>query len=94
MGSRADLALPRSSFSGRHGFYPPDPVLLAALVRHPAARFPHLPQGGAVQVAGDGEAGGPLEVAGEGSGVARQSDHPSMITLGDQDSIRYKTTGF
>lgn len=72
LGSRTGLAAQRASLSGKRGLYPLGPVLLAALVWDPAARFRHLPQGGAVQPACDGESGDPLEVAAEGSSVKHQ----------------------
>lgn len=71
LGSKAGLASPLS------GLYPPGPGLPAALVRHPAARLRHLPQGGAVQLACDGESGDPLEVAASGTGVKSDIIRPS-----------------
>lgn len=68
LGSRTGLA----ALSGKRGLYPLGPVLLAALVRDPAARLRHPPEGGAVQSACDGESGDPLEVAAEGSSVKHQ----------------------
>ena len=61
-GSRAELPL----LPAEHASEPPEPLLPAAPVRHPAARLRHPPPGGAVQPAADGQAGGPLEVAGDG----------------------------
>lgn len=74
LGSKTGLASPRASLCG---LYPLGPVLPAALVRHPAARLRHLPQGGAVQLACDGECGDPLEVAARGSSVKSDIIRPS-----------------
>jgi len=49
---------------------PPGPDLF---VRHAAARRRHLPQGGAVQLAGDRQPGEPLELTGGGGGGVNQN---------------------
>lgn len=69
LSSRAPPASLCSPLSSEDGVYPLSPDLLAALIRHPAARLRHLSQGSAVQLTCDGKSGQPLEVAAEGESI-------------------------